>query len=76
MRPPLLRAQMPKLASESGRVFVAAHVDKDISQRLDALAASYGMSKAAVIRLALHYALEQPIDPLHESILRGPPQER
>ena len=63
---------MPKLASESGRVFVAAHVDREINDRLNEISGSYGMSKAALIRLALHYALEQPISLWPESTSKEP----
>ena len=66
---------MPKLASESGRVFVAAHVDREINDRLNEVSSKFGMSKASLIRFALHYALEQPIALWPESTSQEPAPE-
>ena len=64
---------MPKLASEGGRVFVAAHVEPELARKLTENSQRLGISKAALIRLALHYALETPISLLREQAAGEPP---
>ena len=45
----------------TGKVFIAAHVEQELSDKLEATAQALGMSKAALVRYLLRTGLESPV---------------
>lgn len=45
----------------TGKVFIAAHVDQALHDKLEATAQALGMSKAALVRYLLRTGLESPV---------------
>ena len=45
----------------TGKVFIAAHVERDLFDKLEAAAQALGMSKAALVRYLLRTGLESPV---------------
>ena len=44
-----------------GKVFIAAHVEQELFDKLEATAHALGMSKAALVRYLLRTGLESPV---------------
>jgi len=44
-----------------GKVFIAAHVERDLFDKLEATAHALGMSKAALLRHLLRQGLASPV---------------
>ena len=45
----------------TGKVFIAAHVEQELFDKLEATSQALGMSKAALIRYLLRTGLESPV---------------
>lgn len=45
----------------TGKVFVAAHVEQELHDKLEATAQALGMSKAALVRYLLRTGLASPV---------------
>lgn len=45
----------------TGKVFIAAHVEQELFDKLEATAQALGMSKAALVRYLLRQGLASPV---------------
>ena len=56
-----LLLRLPKWLVMTGKVFIAAHVEQELFDKLEATAHALGMSKAALLRHLLRQGLASPV---------------